>query len=62
MLLHDANDELSIAVLQLGLLLEDGALDSLVKGSIEDSLAACSRAATTLREAWAVLDRSSADG
>jgi hypothetical protein len=61
-LLHDANDELSIAVLQLGLLLEDGTLESSLKGSVEDSLAACTRAATALREVWAVLDRAGAGG
>jgi hypothetical protein len=61
-LLHDANDELSIAVLQLGLLLEDGALESSLKGSVEDTLAACSRAAMALREVWAVLDRADAGG
>ncbi|MCM2312224.1 MAG: hypothetical protein NDI84_12560 [Steroidobacteraceae bacterium] len=55
-LLHDANNELSIAVLQLGILLEDAALQPALKGSVEDSLAACSRAAAVLRELWALLD------
>lgn len=60
-LLHDANDELSIAVLQLCLLLENDVLDPSVKRSIEDTLAACSRAATVLRGVWTVLDRDIAD-
>jgi hypothetical protein len=51
-LLHDVNDELSIAVLELELLLEQGGLDATTSASVASSLDACRRAAVCLRQVW----------
>ena len=56
--LHDANDELSIAPLQLELLLEAGGLDASSERSVREALEACRAAAAALRDAWLVLGRS----
>jgi hypothetical protein len=56
-LLHDANAELSIAVLQLELLLEESALDPVARSSIEEALQACKSVAAGLRTAWGLVDR-----
>lgn len=57
-LLHDVNDELSIAVLQLEMMLEAGAVDTASRDSLEESLDACRKAASSLKEIWSMLDRS----
>jgi hypothetical protein len=54
-LLHDVNDELSIAVLQLELMLEAGEDDPDAREALEESLDACRRAAARLREVWSIL-------
>ena len=54
-LLHDVNDELSIAVLELELLLEQGGQDAATSESLVSSLDACRRAAAGLRQVWARL-------
>lgn len=54
-LLHDVNDELSIAVLELELLLEQGGMDAATSASLASSLDACRRAAASLRQVWAAL-------
>ena len=56
--LHDANDELSIATMQLELLLEAGGLDASSERSVREALEACRAAAAALRDAWLVLGRS----
>ena len=56
--LHDANDELSIATMQLELLLETGALDASSARSIRETLDACRAATAALLDAWLVLGRS----
>jgi hypothetical protein len=56
--LHDANDELSIAIMQLELLLETGGLDSSAERSVRETLDACRAATAALREAWLALGRS----
>jgi hypothetical protein len=56
--LHDANDELSIATMQLELMLEAGGLDASSARSVRETLDACRAATTALREAWLVLGRS----
>jgi hypothetical protein len=56
--LHDANDELSIATMQLELLVEAGGLDEVSLQSVRQTLEACRAATTALREAWLVLGRS----
>ncbi len=53
--LHDANDELSIATMQLELLLETGGLDEAALRSVREALEACRSAAAVLRQAWAAL-------
>jgi hypothetical protein len=60
--LHDANGELSIAVLQLELLLEAGAGEASSGPSryddteaLAEALEACRRAAASLRQAWGML-------
>jgi hypothetical protein len=53
--LHDANDELSIATMQLELLLEAGSLDTSATRSVRDTLDACQAATSALRDAWLVL-------
>ncbi|MBK7903460.1 MAG: hypothetical protein IPJ97_11380 [Proteobacteria bacterium] len=54
-LLHGVNDELSVAVLELALLLEDAPLDPSVRSSVQESLTACNRSASLLREVWLLL-------
>ncbi len=56
--LHDANDELSIATMQLELLLEAGSLDVAATRSVRETLEACRAATAALRDAWLVLSRS----
>jgi len=56
--LHDANDELSIATMQLELLLETGGLDASSEHSVREALEACRAAAAALRDAWLVLGQS----
>jgi hypothetical protein len=55
-LLHDVNDELSIAVLQLEMLLESGTADFATRASLEESLDACRKAADSLKQVWNILD------
>jgi hypothetical protein len=57
--LHDANDELSIATMQLELLLEAGGLDTTSARSVHETLDACRAATAALRDAWLVLSQSS---
>lgn len=54
-LLHDVNDELSIAVLQLEMMLETGTVESQSRDSLEESLDACRKAAECLRQVWVIL-------
>jgi hypothetical protein len=54
-LLHDVNDELSIAVLQLEMMLESGALEAQSRESLEESLDACRKAAESLKQVWIIL-------
>ncbi len=56
--LHDANDELSIATMNLELLVEAGGLDEVALQSVRQTLEACRAATAALREAWLVLGRS----
>lgn len=55
--LHGANDELSIAILQLDLMLEESSLDPNPRAVIEEALQACKGAAQELRAVWGLLDR-----
>jgi hypothetical protein len=55
-LLHDVNDELSIAVMQLEMLLEARAGDTQSRESLEESLDACRKAADCLRQVWLIVD------
>jgi hypothetical protein len=54
-LLHDVNDELSIAVLQLEMMLESGSVEAQSRESLEESLDACRRAAESLKQVWIIL-------
>lgn len=54
-LLHDVNDELSIAALQLEMLLEAGSVEAQSRDSLEESLEACRKAAEALRQVWIIL-------
>ena len=54
-LLHDVNDELSIAVLQLEMMLESGAVETQSRESLEESLDACRKAAESLKQVWIIL-------
>lgn len=54
-LLRDVNDELSIAVLQIEMLLESGGSEAQSRGSLEESLDACRKAAESLKRAWLIL-------
>jgi hypothetical protein len=54
-LLHDVNDELSIAALQLEMMLEAGTVESQSRDSLEESLDACRKAAECLRQVWVIL-------
>jgi hypothetical protein len=58
-LLHDVNDELSIAVLQLEMMLEAGIAGTQSRDSLEESLDACRKAADRLKQVWAILDQRS---
>ena len=55
-LLHDVNDELSIAVLQLEMMIEAGTVEAQSRDSIEESLDACRKAADCLKQVWLILD------
>jgi|GEM_PF-2373299 hypothetical protein len=55
MRLHDVNDELSIAVLQQEMLLEDSNIPAPMRASLEESLDACRKAAGALKEIWLLL-------
>ena len=54
-LLHGVNDELSIAALQLEMLLEAGTVEAQSRDSLEESLEACRKAAETLKQVWILL-------
>jgi hypothetical protein len=54
-LLHDVNDELSIAVLQIEMLLEAGGSEAQSRESLEESLDACRKAAESLKRVWIIL-------
>jgi hypothetical protein len=54
-LLHDVNDELSIAVLQLEMMLESGSGEAQARESLEESLEACRKAAESLKQVWIIL-------
>ena len=54
-LLHNVNDELSIAVLQLEMLLESGDTEAESRESLEESLDACRKAAECLKQVWTIL-------
>jgi hypothetical protein len=54
-LLHDVNNELSIAVLQLEMMLETGTAEAQSRDSLEESLDACRKAADCLRQVWIIL-------
>ena len=54
-LLHDVNDELSIAVLQLEMMLEAGGVEAQSRESLEESLDACRKAAESLKQVWIIL-------
>jgi hypothetical protein len=53
--MHDVNDELSIAVLQLEMMLEAGGVEGTMRESLEESLDACRKAAESLRQVWVIL-------
>lgn len=53
-LLHGLNNELSVAVLELELLLERDGLDDGLRESLARALDACRRAAVGVRQGWAV--------
>jgi len=54
-LLHDVNDELSIAALQLEMMLEAGSVEAHSRDSLEESLEACRKAADALKQVWNLL-------
>jgi hypothetical protein len=54
-LLHDVNDELSIAVMQLEMLLENGTAELQSREALEESLDACRKAADSLKQVWVIL-------
>ena len=54
-LLHDVNDELSIAVMQLEMMLENGTAELQSRESLEESLEACRKAAASLKQVWSIL-------
>jgi hypothetical protein len=54
-LLHDVNDELSIAALQLEMMLESGSVEGQSRESLEESLDACRKAAECLKQVWVIL-------
>jgi hypothetical protein len=54
-LLHGVNDELSIAVMQLEMLLESGTAETQSREALEESLEACRKAAESLKQVWVIL-------
>lgn len=54
-LLHNVNDELSIAVMQLEMMLENGSMEAQLREALEESLEACRKAADGLRQIWTLL-------
>ena len=54
-LLHDVTDALSIAVLQLEMMLEGGTVEAQSRDSLEESLDACRKAADRLKQVWILL-------
>ena len=54
-LLHDVNDELSIVVLQLEMMLEADMVEAQSRESLEESLDACRKAADCLKQVWVIL-------
>ena len=54
-LLHDVNDELSIVVLQLEMMLEADMVEAQSRASLEESLDACRKAADRLKQVWVIL-------
>ena len=54
-LLHNVNDELSIAVMQLEMMLENGSMEAQLREALEESLDACRKAADGLRQIWIML-------
>jgi hypothetical protein len=54
-LLHNVNDELSIAVMQLEMMLENGSMEAQLREALEESLEACRKAADGLRQIWTIL-------
>jgi hypothetical protein len=54
--LHDANGQLSVAVLHLGLLLEGEPLEESARDSLQEALDACRSAAASLQSLWRRLD------
>lgn len=54
--LHDASGQLSLAMLQLGLALEDKALDPAHREALLEALEACRSASDSLRAAWRTLE------
>ena len=53
--LHDANDELSVATMNLELLLEASAIDPASARSLRETLEACRAATAALRDVWLIL-------
>ena len=54
--LHDAAGHMSLAVLQLGVVLERETLDPELRDSLADALGACQDAASALRQIWRIAD------
>lgn len=54
--LHVVNNELSVAILELELLLEDVSLAPTCRAAVIAALHACREAAAQQREIWAALD------
>jgi hypothetical protein len=59
-LLHAVNDELSIAVMQLEMMLENGTVEAQSREALEESLDACRKAAASLKQVWIILGPRSA--
>ena len=54
-LLHGLNNELSVAVMEIELLLESEGLDENARESLTRALDACRRAAVGVRQGWAAV-------
>ena len=54
--LHDAAGQLSLATMQLGLLLESESLDPELRSALAETLEACQGAADALRQIWRIAD------